>query len=99
MSRRKAKRTRTRTLSVRLPIAAADGVETRAAAQHIGTSAYIADALNGRTRQSYPALAALGQILGLAHALKREPGNEATLQKLEQMIATLRGAVRDEVQP
>lgn len=96
MSRRKAKRARTRTLSVRLPIAAANRVETRATAQHISTSAYIADALNGRTRPSYPALAALGQILELAHALKREPGNEATLQKLEQMIATLRDAVRDE---
>lgn len=87
----------TRTLSARLPRAVADLVETRAAAQHISTSMYIADTLRGRSRPYYPALAALGEILALAHTLRREPANGAVLQRLEVMITTLHAAVRDEL--
>lgn len=87
----------TRTLAVRLPSSFADQIESRAAARHVSVSTFIADTLRDRTRPDYPALAALSEIIVLAHALRLQPDNETVLRELQGMVDALCQAVRDEL--
>lgn len=90
----------TRTISARLPNTHADRIEAEAAAKHVTNSALISQALFGRDRPAYPALAALGRLIAISKAVARDTScDPATLAELRKLVAELRDAAWADVTP
>jgi predicted DNA-binding protein len=87
-----------RTMSVRLPNSHADRLNAEAEAKCVSKSALITEALYGRMRPPYPALAALARIIEIAQVAKRSAiVNDATIDDLRTQIQILRELARGEV--
>ncbi|TFI57141.1 hypothetical protein E2493_16665 [Sphingomonas parva] len=94
----KATASKTRTLSVRLLNAHADRVRAEAATKHVTISAVISHALFDRQRPTYLALAALGRLIAITEAARREPNiDPAVLAELKVLVRELRAAAWAEI--
>jgi hypothetical protein len=85
-------------MSVRLPNAHADKLEAEAKSKCVSSSALITEALYGRMRPAYPALAALAQVIGIAQIAKRSGVvDNDTVEALRAEIRILCDLARGEV--